>query len=318
MDLEIKEKNTEPNLIVFAKQSFTPLQKDIFTLAVSQLETGLNVQPDLFHNKTVTVTAKMLEEVTEKHYGRLKQECKDLAQKVIEISNDEKEEFEFIVPFPRIKYRKGLIELTMFADVAKSFLELKQGYAEYYIRESLSLEQFNKKRLYEMLSSYKKRFSPIWTVYDDQLKYYLGMETLEYKGRPKQFDKQIIQVCINAINERTSISVKYTRNKDKQGWYTVFTVTDKQKKELKGKEEPKPLDEKSQRLIERLRDVVGIVRPDIVQRIIEEKQKETWNWLAANRENIEKNVFKSNSGALLYHLGFAEPKKTKKQANGKE
>ena len=47
MENSIKEKNTEPNLIVFARQTFTPLQKDIFTLAVSQLETGLNVQPDL-------------------------------------------------------------------------------------------------------------------------------------------------------------------------------------------------------------------------------------------------------------------------------
>ena len=59
MENSIKEKNTEPNLIVFARQTFTPLQKDIFTLAVSQLETGLNVHPDLFHNKTVTVSAKM-------------------------------------------------------------------------------------------------------------------------------------------------------------------------------------------------------------------------------------------------------------------
>jgi plasmid replication initiation protein len=150
MEDELKEKNKEPNAIVFARQNFTPLQKDIFTLAVSQLETGFNVQPDLFQNKTVSVTVKMLSEVSQKKYTRIKQECKELALKVLEISDDEKEEFHFIVPFPEIKYKDGVIELTMFSSVVQSFLELKNGYSEYYIRESLSLEEFNKKRLYEI------------------------------------------------------------------------------------------------------------------------------------------------------------------------
>lgn len=313
MENDIKEKNTEPNLIVFARQLFTPLQKDIFTIAVSQLETGMNVQPDLFKNKTVTVTAKMLSEVSTKLYARLKTECKDLALKVLEISNDEKEEFDFIVPFPRIKYRKGVIELTMLADVAQSFLELKKGYAEYYIRESLSLEQFNKKRLYEMLSSYKKRFSPIWKVYDDNLKFYLGMEKDEYKGRPKQFGVKIIGVCIDAINDKTSISVTYTRDKDSEGWHTVFTVEDKKKNELKAKTDPPVLDEKSMRLIDKLKGMN--VRQDFIKTIVQEYQLDCWKWLNANKEALTNKKFKNPAGVLLVHLGLVEPKiETRKQA----
>ena len=309
MENSIKEKNTEPNLIVFARQTFTPLQKDIFTLAVSQLETGLNVQPDLFHNKTVTVSAKMLSEVSEKKYSRLKQECKELAQKVLEISDDENEEFEFIVPFPRIKYSRGIIELTMFADVAKSFLELKRGYAEYYIRESLSLEQFNKKRLYEMLSSYKKRYSPIWKVYEDELKYYLGLEKGEYNSRPKEFGTKIVGVCVNAINDKTSIKVTYTRGKDANGWYTVFDVTDKTKKKIpeeKKAEAPKQRDEKSQRLYEKLKGFG--VREDVIEVIINEHQTECWKWLNANKDNMDKKKFKNPAGVLLVHLGLVQGK----------
>jgi plasmid replication initiation protein len=311
MENNIKEKNTEPNLIVFARQTFTPLQKDIFTLAVSQLETGLNVQPDLFHNKTVTVTAKMLSEVTEKKYSRLKQECKELAQKVLEISNDEKEEFEFIVPFPRIKYSKGLIELTMFADVAQSFLELKRGYAEYYVRESLSLEEFNKKRLYEMLCSYKKRFSPVWKVYDIELKRLLGMDIDNdpYKIRPKQFQERIIDTCLNAINDKTSIRVTYTRRKDANGWFTVFDVNDKVKKKLpeeKKAEAPKQRDEKSQRLYERLKSFG--VREDVIEVILKEHQPECWKWLNANKDNMDNKKFKNPAGVLLVHLGLVQGK----------
>lgn len=306
MEIEIKEKNQEPNLIVFARQSFTPLQKDIFTLAVSQLDSGLNVQPDLFQNKTVTITAKMLTEVSEKHYGRLKKECKDMTQKVLEISNDEKQEFEFIVPFPRIKYSKGHIELTMFSDVIKSFLELKNGYAEYYIRESLSLEHFNKKRLYEMLSSYKKRNISTWTVHDEELKFYLGMEPKEYKGRPKQFEVQIVSVCVESINEKTSISVKYKRGKDAQGWYTVFDVTDKKPKAPKKLAEEMPSDEKSKRLIERLKPLN--LRQDYLREILINHQTECFRWLNTNKDALKENKFRSPSGVLLVHLGLVEPK----------
>lgn len=308
METGIKEKNQEPNLIVFARQTFTPLQKDIFTLAVSQLETGMNVQPDLFHNKTVTVTAKMLSEVTEKKYSRLRAECKELSQKVIEISNDEKEEFEFIVPFPRIKYSKGMIELTMFADVAQWFLELKKGFAEYYIRESLSLEHFNKKRLYEMLSAYKKRNINTWKVHDDELKYYFDMEVSEYKGRPKQFERQIIKVCVDAINEKTSIDVSYTRGKDLQGWWTTFEVKDKKGKALNKVKNELPTDEKSLRLIERLKPMN--IRMDLLREIVmnPEHQTECFRWLNANKDNLKNNKFSNPSGVLLVHLGLAKAK----------
>lgn len=306
METEVKEKNREPNLIVFAKQDYTPLQKDIFTVAVSQLDTGVNVQPDLFQNKTVSITAKMLGTVTEKNYQRLKQECKEMTKKHIEISNDEKQEFEFIVPFPRIKYRKGLIELTMFADVIQSFMELKNGYAEFYVRESLSLEHFNKKRLYEMLSSYKKRNVPVWTVYDDELKFYFGMEVTEYKGRPSQFERQIVSVCVEAINEKTSISVKYKRHKDLKGWYTTFEVVDK--KQIEAKKETVGYNEKEQRLLVKLKEL-GVVRPDLIKTIMEHHQSTCWKWFSVNKEKLEVKKYPNPAGVLLVHLGLIEKKK---------
>ena len=296
---------------MFARQTFTPLQKDIFTLAVSQLETGLNVQPDLFNNKTVTITAKMLSEVADRRYGRLKQECKDIAQKVLEISDDEKEEFHFIVPFPEIKYKEELLNLPCFLMLHRSFLELKNGYSEYYMRESLSLEEFNKKRLYEMLCSYKKRNIPVWKVYDIELKNLLGMdiENDPYQIRHKQFTERVIDACINAINDKTSIKVTYTRKKDTNGWFTVFEVTDKAKKKLseeKKAEAPKQRDEKSQRLYEKLKGFG--VREDVIEVIINEHQTECWKWLNANKDNMDKKKFKNPAGVLLVHLGLVQGK----------
>jgi plasmid replication initiation protein len=242
-----------------------------------------------------------------------------LALKQLEISNDEKEEFDFIQPFPRIRYRKGVIELTMLADVAQSFLELKKGYSEYYIKESLSLEQFNKKRLYELLCSYKKRYSPIWTVYDDELKFLLGMEKEEYKGRPKEFGTKIIGVCINAINDKTSIFVKYIREKDPQGWYTVFTVEEKKKHENNVSKVDAPRFtpdriDKNNRLAERLKSIG--MRADRIKLIVEDDthHKDSWKWLSDNADRLKEKRFTNPSGVLLVHLGIEEPK-TKAKGN---
>lgn len=295
----------QPNLIVFAKQNFSAIQKDIMTLAISQLDLG-EVQKDLFQNQLITLKAKMLSEVSGKHYTRLKSECKSLNTKQIEISDDEKEEFEFIVPFPKVKYKKGIIELTMLAEVAQQFLQLKLGYSEVYIRESLSLDSFSKKRFYELLSSYKNRNICTWNVYDKELIELLDA-TKSYKSRPKQFENEVIAVCINAINELTSLRVKYTREKvDKGVWLTSFQVENKQPKATIKKFNPAALDEKSARCLDWLKKMV--INAKYHQKIIENYQPEFWKWIAANKDNLKEGKFKNPAAVLVVHLGLVEPK----------
>lgn len=295
----------QPNLIVFAKQNFSAIQKDIMTLAISQLDLG-EVQKDLFQNQLITLKAKMLSEVSGKHYTRLKSECKSLNTKQIEISDDEKEEFEFIVPFPKVKYKKGVIELTMLAEVAQQFLQLKLGYSEVYIRESLSLDSFSKKRFYELLSSYKNRNICTWNVYDKELIELLDA-TKSYKSRPKQFENEVIAVCINAINELTSLRVKYTREKvDKGVWLTSFQVENKQPKATIKKFNPAALDEKSARCLDWLKKMT--VNAKYHQKIIEQYQPEFWKWIAANKDNLKEGKFKNPAAVLVVHLGLVEPK----------
>lgn len=295
----------QPNLIVFAKQNFSAIQKDIMTLAISQLDLGA-VQKDLFQNQLISLKAKMLSEVSGKHYTRLKSECKSLNQKQIEISDDEKEEFEFIIPFPKVKYQKGVIELTMLAEVAQQFLQLKLGYSEVYIRESLSLDSFSKKRFYELLSSYKNRNVSTWNVYDKELIELLDA-TKSYKSRPKQFENEVIAVCINAINELTSLRVKYNREKvDKGVWLTSFQVENKQSKVSVKKFNPATLDEKSVRCFEWLKKLG--VNAKYHQKIIEDYQPEFWKWMNSNKDNLKEGKFKSPAAVLVVHLGLVEPK----------
>lgn len=295
----------QPNLIVFAKQNFSAVQKDIMTLAISQLDLGV-VQKDLFQNQLISLKAKMLSEVSGKHYTRIKSECKSLNQKQIEISNDEKEEFEFIIPFPKVKYQKGVIELTMLAEVAQQFLQLKLGYSEVYIRESLSLDTFTKKRLYELLCSYKNRNVNVWRVSDKELVELLGCAKM-YSSRPKEFEERILTICIDAINELTSLKVKYSHDKvEKRVWFTTFQVENKQTKVVNQRFNPATLDEKSARCFGWLKNLG--VNAKYHQKIIENCQPEFWKWMSSNKNNLKVGKFKNPAAVLVVHLGLVEPK----------
>lgn len=301
----MKEKNYEPNLIVFANQSYTALEKDVVSVVVNNLDTGFNVQPDLFSNKTITVTANMLN-VDTKQYHQLKKVALSLKKKEINIINDEKEEFDLITPFPRIKYKTGKLEITMFADVMPHFLELKKGYTEYYLKESLSLHGFRTKRLYELFSAKKNLRKPEWKVYDNELKGLLNIKLSSYKGRPAEFEEKQITPNVEEINEKTSLDVFYNRDKDEGGWFTFFKIIEKPKAIQNTFIEPKKLDERSQRCYTKLNGMG--VRKDFINKIIDNHQDEFWQWLHKNREELKNKKFRNPAGVLLVHLGLVEPK----------
>ena len=194
----------------------------------------------------------------------------------------------------------------MLAEVAQQFLQLKLGYSEVYIRESLSLDTFTKKRLYELLSSYKNRNVNVWKVSDKELVELLDCAKM-YSSRPKEFEERILAVCVDAINELTSLRVKYTHEKiEKRVWITTFQVENKQPKATIKKFNPAALDEKSARCFEWLKKLG--VNAKYHQKIIENCQPEFWKWMNSNKDNLKEGKFKSPAAVLVVHLGLVEPK----------
>lgn len=309
-----------PNLIVLSNQSYSSLQKDIFTLAISQLEVGIDVNKDLFQNTTVCVPIKMLTQMSEKNYKRLKSECEKMSEKRIVISDDAKQKFEIITVFPRIVYNKNIIELTMFADVAERFMELKKGYSAYYIQESLSLNTYNKKRLYEILSIFKNRDYPEWFCLDSDLKLLLGIVDKKggedkYKGRHTQFAEKIIGLSINSINEQTSLFISYKREQKEGEWGTRFFIKNKLTISTP-KKEPldeylSKLDDKQQRLYNKLKDIK--VRIDMIKTILENDSfiSQSFKWFHDNQDNLKNKKFTNPAAILLVTLGLVEIKAKK-------
>ena len=301
----MKIKNQEPNAIVYANQNYSAMEKDVVSLIINNLDTGFNVQPDLFQqNKTVTVTAKMLN-VSTKHYYQLKRVAHSLKKKEINVIDDEKEEFDLITPFPRIRYKAGVLEVTMLADVLPHFLELKKGYTEYYLKESLSLHGFRTKRLYELLSSRKNMTHPKWKVYDSELKQYFNIKGSAYKGRPSEFELKQIAPNVDEINDITSIHISYTRDKDENGWFTLFLV-EKVIQDEPRTEEPEYTDERSKRCAEKLLSLG--VREDLIPTIVQNEKLQNlfWKWLHSNAEQIKNGKFNNVAGVIVKHLGLTK------------
>jgi len=243
-------------------------------------------------------------------YSQLQQVSRSLIKKTVEFEDNEKDEFDYIVPFPRIRYKKGTLEITIMSDVMPFLLELKSGYTEYYLKESLSLGTFRAKRLYELLSAKKKYHKKNWKVYDITLKGLLNMAETSLKGRPKEFETKIVSANLQEVNSKTSLQIGYERGKDHEGWFTVFKIEEKKKKDLSPESlrDPRGLDEKSKRAFEKLKAMK--VREDFIWKIIRDKelQSDFWKWNRLNSENMASGKFRNPAGVLLVHLGLIEPK----------
>ncbi len=307
----MKKKNREPNLIVFSKQSYNAMEKNVVSVVINSLENGIDLQPELFEkNKTITVSAKMLN-LSKDNYHRLKKVSKSLISKTIEIIDDEKQEFELFVPFPHIKYKKGKLDITMLADVLPHFLELKNGYTEYYLQESLSLKRVETKRLYDLFSSQKKFNNSLWTVYDAHLIELLNISAKSYKGRPAKFEEAHITPKIEEINQKTRLDISVMdRGSDADGWFTTFRIVEVLKEDdFVIKKHEKKLTEKEIRLVEKLEKLN--VRKDLIKKILEDEkmQIDSWGWFSYNAEELRNKKFRNPAGVLLTHLGLVKKKK---------
>ncbi|MFO7830177.1 MAG: replication initiation protein [Bacteroidales bacterium] len=291
--------NQQPNKITLSRQRFSVIEKRIVYLIINRLDTGINVDQDLFKNKEFAIPVK---EIGDINYHRLKQESERLQSRTISfIDNDNKQEFDRITPFPRIKYKDGILYVTLFSDILPHFLELKKGFTTYQLQAALSLNSTYSQRLYELLSKYKD--TGIWNnVEIEYLKQLLSIEN-KYPGFGK-FRERVLIPAQTELKEKTDISFTYELYKTGRR-YTHITFKIHHKKPQQSTQ-PENLTEKQTRCKQYL-DQFGIHDKKLRSSIINNKQAEFWKWLhfyKQNKENIS-----TPAGHLLKSLGIYQTTK---------
>jgi plasmid replication initiation protein len=213
-----RQYNRQPNIITKSSSEMTLIEKRIMYLVINRLDVGFDVQPDLFKNMEFKIS---FEQVQETNYKRVVEAVKKLQTRVLTLVDDDKaEEYEAIIPFPKVKAKGGVITLTMLADVVPYFLELRKGFTKYELAAALALTSIYAQKLYELLSRWKDKKE--WDVPLIQLQKLLKAENYNYKD----FRVRCLDKGIQEINNKTDLFVAYEAGKTgKSVTDILFTIS---------------------------------------------------------------------------------------------
>ena len=174
---QLRHTNYQPNAITESRQEFTEMEKRIVVLGINQLR---DVAKSWEPGRNISLVIPF-SELTEKHHAKVAAAANTLNSKRIiyqDLSDSAHPEFDYIVPFPRVKSTKfqgrRYLELTMLADVVPSFIELGKRYTAYSIEKMLSLSSIYAQRMYEIISMFYGRGQKIFTYEVSQLRHALN------------------------------------------------------------------------------------------------------------------------------------------------
>lgn len=225
MEQKLKRRyNQQPNIITKSKDEMTLIEKRIMYLVINQMDTGFDLQKDGFKNLDFTLSFR---ELKESNFVRIKNAVSKLQFRALTlIDNEDKGEFERIIPFPSVKIKGTTIKLTMLANVLPHFLELKNGFTRYELAAALTLTSVYSQKMYELLSRWKDKKE--WYVSLNELQKLLNAENYRYPD----FKRFCLDSAVLELNQKTDLSVTFTTEKENRSVSTIlFKISSKAKKE---------------------------------------------------------------------------------------
>ena len=183
---ELRLNNYQPNAITEGRQEFTEAEKRVMVLAINQLRT---VAKGWEPGKNVVLMIPYTE-LTSNHHEKVSALANSLTTKRIihkNATNPKDIEFDYIVPFPRVKSTKingkRYLELLMLSDVVPSFIELGKRYTSYSVELMLSLSSTYSQRMYEIIMMFYGRGQKQFTYEVNDLR-----TALNYPAEHEYFD----------------------------------------------------------------------------------------------------------------------------------
>lgn len=309
-----RSNNYQPNIITHSKQTFSAQEKRLFSYIVNQIN-----HQDIYYEGQNLVFVLPINEVSKSiGYKDLKRVCETIMDKKIYIKND-KDEFDAILPFPRIKYNLencGNIEITMFSDIVPQFIKLGKEYTRYNLEIMLSLSSKYSQRMFEIL-----RLNHGRKVYefDVNIEPFKEMINATLYKNYKDFRINVLDVAQKELFDKAGISFEYSTN-GKQRNIDVLKFKILTWKEL-------ATDDVSQELAN-YRGATALTQYNGVRAILEEKytfRKDQIEYIINSQELREKfvsvnalietglvDIVKNRTSYMAACLGLISSKATKK------
>ena len=213
----------QANPLVEGRRDFTLIEARIFYLGLRDIVPRLTNKVKAWGNKAYNefpVTVISSNELVKlfgnhKYYSTLKDICKDLSKKAIEVKGEEEGEYFFRPVFSELHYQKnkGLtIEFSIkmipylldLADKPFTKLPFEQVWA---LRSSYAM------RLFELLLQYQNTKTHERTMSVEELRYCLGVPDDTYSTMDN-FKRRVLESSVKDINENTAYKVEYENVKE--------------------------------------------------------------------------------------------------------
>jgi len=225
--MDLQTINREPIKYVQGRQKYSLLEKQIIALIINQLPKvnhKSEIKPEELEDMVISFHRDKLSET---NYKRLDEATTNIMKRIVEFKDEKNQRFKKVSMFPVVELDNGIISFEIQKNIVGQLLDIKSGYSEYFIKEYLRLNNsVYHVRFYEILSGYKNLIYKKFEPEDSELKAMLGMEPDAYHQKHSQFAKQIIASAVKALNENTSLTVRFERKKVRKGVYkTIFEVS---------------------------------------------------------------------------------------------
>jgi len=220
----------------YVEHQFTLIEKRIVYNILSRMDSGMNVQPELFSkNMKFSFSWKDLDA----KYEHVYKACENLGTRQMRLKvNHTKKEFDLITPFPRCTLENGVITVTLLEDAIPIILELKTGYTTLGLKAALSLSSKYSQRLYELLSGRirtengRRNNVTDWDYQDiSYIRELLGIE-IGSLSEKWHFETRVLKTAQREIKANTDIDFVYEFDKEtkvgKQYTTISFTIYSRQ------------------------------------------------------------------------------------------
>lgn len=207
---ERRYQNYQPNVITESRQEFTEMEKKIVVVAINQLrqvarawQTGQNI--------TLLIPYA---ELTDSNHKKISAAANTLNMKRIihqDFSNPDEPEFDYIVPFPRVRSAKlngkRYLELLMLSEVVPAFVELGKRYTSYSLKLMLSLSSIYAQRMYEIIMMFYGRGQKVFTYEVTKLR-----TALNYPADHDYFDfkRKALLIAQQEMQQKIGLFFEFT------------------------------------------------------------------------------------------------------------
>jgi plasmid replication initiation protein len=196
------------NAITEANYDFSPLEKNIMYMMMSQIRKG--DEPEKYYFISVNELAQKTG--VDNSYVDYKNAIERMMSKIITIHKDNGNILQTTL-VSSAEYIKGhgIIELGIEPKLRPYLFELKQNFTTYQLELALILKSKFSKRMYEMLSQFKNTGILRLSVLDlkERLSLYDPKKKIEQYEKWSAFDKYVLKIAHKEINKLTDIKFEY-------------------------------------------------------------------------------------------------------------